>query len=227
MAAPYQTFQKFNDAGLAAVIAEKLKNKNIDYVLENEQPNFDPSYAFNHVEPTIHLKVSPTDFSRAHAALEEYYQDQLQDVDPDYYLLSFTDQELQEIIAKPDEWGHFDYALAKKLLADRGHVISSSTAEKLKQERLEQLAKPETTHIYWILAGYAGAVVSMITYFYFWAGLFGLLTGYIFRYMKKTLPNGEKVYIYSPRERFHGKWMMIFSIAASIIWLVRVLSLYN
>jgi hypothetical protein len=81
------------------------------------------------------------DLDEAHKALEEYYRHQLQDVDPGYYLFSFSDVELLEIVAKPDEWGHFDYVLARALLADRGLEIPDETVEQMKQQRLRQLAK--------------------------------------------------------------------------------------
>ncbi len=59
-----------------------------------------------------------SDFDRANRALEEYYQPILNDVDPDYYLLSFSDRELLDVVNQPDKWGHFDRALAKKLLLE-------------------------------------------------------------------------------------------------------------
>ena len=68
--------------------------------------------------------MAAADFPRAHLALKAYYQAQLSTMDPDYYLFSFTDTELLEIVTHPDEWGHLDYALAKKLLADRGKPLS-------------------------------------------------------------------------------------------------------
>jgi hypothetical protein len=67
----------------------------------------------------------------------------LQEVDQDYYLLTFTDTELLEILAKPDEWGHFDCVLAKKPLTDRGHAITDAYTKQLKAKRLEELAQYE------------------------------------------------------------------------------------
>lgn len=211
MANAYLTFQKFNDAGLAEVVAGKLKDLHIEFQLENEQPNFDPSYAFNHVEPTIHLKIQANDFLKAQRVLEEYYQGQLQDVDPDYYLLSFSNRELEEIIEKPDEWGHFDYVLAKALLAERGLAITPAKAGQLKKERLHQLAKPETTGIYWICAGYLFAILG---------GVLGLLLGYIMAYLKKTLPDGERIYVYHAADRLHGKRILILSIISIPAWYI-------
>ncbi len=141
MAALFLTFQRFNDPGLAAAVADKLKAQRIDCVVEKVTPLLEPGFFRNPVEQTIHLKVRVGDFDEAHKALEEHYRHQLQDVDPGYYLFSFTDTELLEIVAKPDEWGHFDYALARELLAERGLEIPAETLEQMKKQRLRELAR--------------------------------------------------------------------------------------
>src|SRR3984957_3959283 len=141
MAVHFQTFQQFNDPGLASAVADKLQAQQIDCVVEKVKPLLEPGFFRNTVEQTIHLKVRVDDLDKAHKALEEYYQRRLQDVEPGYYLLSFTDKELLEILAKPDEWGHFDYVLARALLAERGLEIPDETIGLMKQERLLQLAR--------------------------------------------------------------------------------------
>ena len=141
MAAHFRTFQQFNDPGLASAIAEKLEAQQIECVVEKVKPLLEPGFFRNPVEQTIYLKVRADDLNEAHKALEEHYRRHLQDVDPDYYLFSFTDVELLDIIAKPDEWGHFDYVLARALLADRGLDIPDETVEQMKQQRQRQLAK--------------------------------------------------------------------------------------
>ena len=141
MSALFLTFQQFNDAGLASAISDKLKAQRIDCVVEKVKPLLEPGFFRNPIEQTIHLKVRAVDFDRAHKALEEHYRHQLQDVDPGYYLFSFTDVELLEIVAKPDEWGHFDYVLSRDLLAERGLEIPPETIEQMKQDRLRVLAR--------------------------------------------------------------------------------------
>jgi hypothetical protein len=146
MAAYFRTFQQFNDPGLASAIAEKLEAQQIECVVEKVVPLLEPSFFRNPVEQTIHLKVRASDLDEAHKALEEYYKHHLQDVDTGYYLFSFSDPELLEIVAKPDEWGHFDYVLARALLADRGLEIPDEIVEQMKQQRLRQLAKNDSLY---------------------------------------------------------------------------------
>jgi len=139
--ASFKTFQTFNDPGLASAIADKLKAQRIVCHVEKVEPLLEPSFFRNPVEPNIHLKVRVADLDRAHRVLEEHYEHQLQDVDPNYYLFSFSDIELLDIVAKPDEWGHFDYVLARELLAERGLPIPDETIRQMKQQRRRQLAQ--------------------------------------------------------------------------------------
>jgi hypothetical protein len=112
-------------------------------------------------------------------------------MDPGYYLFSFSDAELMEIIQRPDEWGHLDYVLAKKLLAEKGHLVTPALAEELKQQRMTELARPESTHPRQIFVGY----------------------------LTKTPPNGQRVYVYPPAERRHGKRMLVISAISFPFWL--------
>ncbi|HEY8971895.1 MAG TPA: hypothetical protein VIM64_22490 [Puia sp.] len=223
MPQPYLTFEKFSDPDLAAAVAEHLKNSGIDYSIENEGPILDATIIGDNSAPTIHLKIAGDDFTRAHAILEDYYQSQLKNIDPDYYLFSFTNAELMEIMQRPDEWGHLDYALAKRLLAERGQEITPIKADQLRQERLTELAKPEKPHGYQIVFGYAGALIGFLggltgASFGLWSAFAALVLGYILAYLKKTLPNGETVYIYSSTERKHGKRILVLAIIAIPVW---------
>lgn len=143
MATHFQTFQRFNDPGLASAIADKLKAQDIECVVEKVRPLLEPGFFRNPMEQTIYLKVRESDLEQANKALEEVYRRQLQDVDPGYYLFSFSDVELLDILAKPDEWGHFDYVLARALLADRGLEIPDEVIGQMKQQRRRQLAREE------------------------------------------------------------------------------------
>lgn len=219
----YLTFEKFSDPDLAAAVAEHLQNNGIHYSIENEGPLLDAIIIGNDLGPTIHLKIAGDDFTRARVILEDYYQSQLKNIDPDYYLLSFTNAELMEIMQRPDEWGHLDYALAKRLLKERGQEITPIKADQMREERLTELAKPEKTHGYQILFGYAGALIGFLggatgAGFGLWSAFAALILGYIMAFLKKTLPNGEKVYIYSSSERKHGKRIVVLAIIAIPVW---------
>lgn len=144
MAVQLRTFQQFNDPVLASTIADTLKAQQVECVVEKVRPLLEPGFFRNTVEQNIHLRVRASDLERAEKALEDHYRRHLQDIDPGYYLLSFSDVELLDIIAKPDEWGHFDHVLARELLAERGLEIPPEVVEEMKHQRRLQLAKQES-----------------------------------------------------------------------------------
>jgi len=201
------TFQKYNDPGLARAIGEMLGKAGIEYQVEGEHLHLDQAIVGNTSQPLIYLKIPPADFVRAHAVLEDYYEGQLQDVDPDYYLFSFTDPELLDILAKPDEWGHFDYVLARRLLIDRGYDITPELTDQLKAQRLAELEKYEDADL-----GKTGPLLGM-----------GAMSGYAVANQKKILPDGREVHTYSPAVRKRGRIIFIIGVVAAVLYLLWML----
>lgn len=196
-----RTFKTFNDIELAEGLADVLEKHNISSVIEEDVLNFDPSYANHPLNKDYRLKIRQEDFQKANKALQEFYKTELDNVAPDYYLFDFSDEELMDIISKPDEWGEFDFLLAQQILDKKGKTITQERIEKLKQERIREVAQPEKTDNSLIITGYITAV------FFPPAGIF---IGLLMAYSKKTLPDGNIVYTYNKIQTKHGE----------IIWVI-------
>jgi hypothetical protein len=204
----YLRFKSFPDKETAEDFAEVLKGKDVSYFVEVDELVFDPSYANNPLNKEYVLKVRQADFDKAHKAYNEYFEDKVDHVSDDYYLFSFTDDELREIVARPDEWGSFDYQLALKLLKEKGVPVSEEQKEQLKNERVKALAKQD------------GEPVSNIVGYYVLCVLFfpiGFLIGWIWAYSKKTLPNGAIIHTYNNKVRQHGR--IILAMACIFLFL--------
>lgn len=122
MSPAFLTFQRFNDPALAGEIAEKLKENGIECQIIGDDGPIDPLIMPTTAVSSVSLMVRDSEIDRANAILEAYYEGHLTDIDPEYFLYSFSDAELKDVRAKPDEWGPLNYVLAKKILADRGVV---------------------------------------------------------------------------------------------------------
>lgn len=116
MTSELTTFKRFIDPIPAKELEEELKKQNIycEYVevssgLDNS--NFSGGYS---KEYAVNVRMS--DFERATAVSEELAVRWASDVPADYYLFSFSDNELLDLIKKKFEWSEFDYQLAKKYL---------------------------------------------------------------------------------------------------------------
>ena len=114
------TYQKFNDAALANELAELLGKHGIKYYVEEESVVFDPTFSYNPLAKDYSVKIRKQDFQILNQLLTDEESKNIGDIDKDYYLFSFTNDELMEVITKADEWSAFDTVLARKILTDRG-----------------------------------------------------------------------------------------------------------
>ncbi|MDQ6471323.1 hypothetical protein RB619_11765 [Flavobacterium sp. LHD-80] len=192
-----------------------LNNNNIKTVLADNIAPVDITFSGSTLQNQYEIKIDPADFTKAQEILEKDTENLLNHVDKDYYLLSFSNEELYDVLLKSDEWNVFDYKLAQKLLTERGKNIDPDMLASLKKERLEILAKPEENQKPWIIAGYLFSLLG---------GGIGIVIGYSLWTSKKTLPNGERVYSYNEADRKHGKTIFILgSIIFPLALLVRIL----
>ncbi|HNW88701.1 MAG TPA: hypothetical protein PKN48_03505 [Bacteroidales bacterium] len=212
----YLTFQKFTDKASALELADLLKQNYIDCKFEDTSGRVDLTFSNSEAIKEYRVKLRKENFEAANNLLLQLTAQQLENVSKEYYLYEFSDEELTEIIHKPDEWCKLDYLLAQKLLKDRGREITPELAETYKKQRIQELSEPERSQKGWIIAGYI---------FSFLGGLLGVFIGWHLRYHKKTLPNGDRVFAYSIPDRKNGYNIFIIGIISFVCWLiVRILS---
>jgi hypothetical protein len=194
MSHPYVTFKKYPDAKQARAIQELLLENGVECIFVNNSSGLGSLSGEGSHE--YELQLHPDNFEKADALLEKDAEAMLTDLPKDYYLLSFTNEELQEVVVKHYEWGEFDYMLARRLLEERGHGFDEAEIRAMRAQEINELAKPENDQNRWVIRGYVLAITG---------GFFGVVTGYVLWTSQKTLPNGQVVPTYSKRDRMHGK----------------------
>ncbi|TRX29149.1 hypothetical protein FNW25_03345 [Flavobacterium franklandianum] len=205
------TFQKFNDQNSASELGDFFKEKKLEYVLEDNSLSFDPTFANNGFGKEFCIKLKKCDFEKGNAFLNENAEKEIVEIDNDYYLLSFTDKELFELIAASDEWNPFDVSLAERLLKERGKEVTQEEIEKIKTNRIFELSKPEKSQRTYIIIGYITAIFG---------GFLGIFIGWHLLTFKKTLPNGNRIYVYSNNDRKQGNRILIIGGIFLVIWLL-------
>ncbi len=211
-AGQFLTFRKFSNEDVAGDLIAFLDEENIPYEVEenNIRADITSLTVASPFTKEISIKLRQEDFTRANTLWEEAINKQLNDVDKDYYLYSFTDEELTDVITRPDEWSTFDFLLAQKIFRSRGADIKPEVINELKQNRLQVLARPEESQAGWIVAGYLLALAG---------GLLAIFIGWHLSTFKRTLPNGEQVFGYTETDRKHGKIILLLGSISFIIWL--------
>lgn len=202
MSQNFTTFKKFPDAALAKEIQQLLLDKGIECLFIDNSSTLGSSFSGDLLKE-YEIQVHQDDFENALAIVEANAANMLAEVPEDYYLLTFTNEELYEVLVKRDEWNEFDYLLAIHLLEQRGKTIDEQHIKDMQKKRLDELARPEKNHTGWIVVGYICA---------FAGGIFGITTGYVLWTSQKTLPDGNKVYTYTESDRAHGKIIFILGI---------------
>lgn len=196
------TYQKFNDPALAEELAEQLERHNIEYTIEQESTGFDPSLVMSNEAKYYAVKIKSADFEKVNDLLKQNEEINTDEIDKDYYLFSFTDDELMDVITKADEWSAFDVVLARKLLAERGKEITEQKIAAIHGQRIEELKQPEPPQTIYIISGYFFALLG---------GILGFFIGWHLSTYKKTLPDGERVYGYTENDRWHGRLIFYLS----------------
>lgn len=198
----FRIFQTYASAEAAQPLLAELARLGITPLtaFDNGQVAFDPSFANNQLTSKFTVQLRLADFEPASQVLADLDKDALSQANPNHYLFAFSDEELFDLLVKPDEWSSFDVALASQLLRQRGRDISPDTLKLLRQHRVTELAQPDRDQQIWIRAGYASALLG---------GLIAFFIGYHLYSHRNQLPDGRRVYAYSAKDRVHGLRIMV------------------
>lgn len=194
----FTLFKSFSSLEQAQELKKLLEQNVIEVALSDNIPHFDPTFSGNTTNQSFDVYIHPQHFEMAEKLLEDAMDSYTENMDKNYYLYTFSDEELYEVLIKYDEWNAFDVNLAKKILSQRSKPMDQGFIDAMKNKRLLELAQPEKNQTVWILIGYIMA---------FFGGIFGLMIGHFLWTSFKTLPNGEKVFTYTSNIRKHGKFI--------------------
>ncbi len=207
----YAVFRKFTDLENAKSVAAELKTVGLDCKLVDNSPPVDITFTGNTLNNQLELYVKQTEFDKAREHFEKLATNELDNVSPNHYLFEFSNEELYEILLKPDEWSSLDQKLAQKILIDKGQPINADMMEALRKQRIKDLSKPEPSQKTWLYAGYLFAILG---------GILGLIIGWHIYRNRKTLPNGEKVFSYSEHDRRHGRIIAYLGAFLFPVWFI-------
>ena len=200
----YSTYQKFFSPEQAEPVLTILKEHGIPFEFIKSKTLVDSVIGGDTSFDNLYeLKISDTRFKEVNQLLRETQEVNINDLDSDYYLFSFTDEELIDILRQPDEWSPQDYNITLQVLEERDIVFTSEELAAYSNERLRVLARPEKLHKRLLYIGYV---------FAFFGGVIGVIMGLCLWQTRKTLPNGKKQFMFDFQTRGHGKLMVFFSV---------------
>lgn len=227
-ASDFEFFRDFFVLDQAEFVVSLLKSANIPYKLEKSQTVIDEAIVGNTLSPKFVLRLPPTFFEKANNLIKANLQFDDNYLD-EHYLNQLNEQELLEILEKPDEWSIEDGLIAQKILAKRGREVSDDEVQQMQAKRRIFLRAGKTESKGKILSFYLliVAISFFFSAFFILAGL-----GLSWYYWKDTNVDatGFKYYSFEESTRKLGQnlfwiWLVIvipfffFLLPATLIWL--------
>lgn len=118
----FETYQSFFTLEEAQPLLEFLKEFEVPYHIEEMRELLDDAIIGHHLEARWKVRLSPEDFASVNELLRKAAE-QIEDVPKAHYFQRFTNPELRQVIANPDEWNPQDVHFAKLLLKERGKAV--------------------------------------------------------------------------------------------------------
>ena len=194
----FATYSRFHTKEEAESLLQLLDEASVDYTVDVERDVLDKVYVGETLDPMITVKIPVKNFEKVNTLLAENNNTRPEDIDPEYYLFQFSDEELVDVTRKPGEWNIFDQQLAKKLLEQRNVPVPPAPVLAGDDEY-----KPIRLAPVWIVLEILLAIV-------FWFA--GIIIGLATIYAYKTLPDGRKVKIYDEATQSNGRLILIIGI---------------
>jgi hypothetical protein len=208
----FKTFMSLTDSDVADEIIGILKANKIDYKFQDTSKDFDASFANNSAKDSLLIMLNTNDFDKASKLLDENMKFNVDEIDDQHPLFSFSNSELKDVVKNYDEWHPLDVKLAKYLLQKKNIVVEDSEIKEQQKQKKIESQQPEKSdlltltmgYLLCILGGFAGIGIAIL-----------LMTG------KRTMPNGTKEYIYSKSDRAHGLYMLVAGIIFFTIFILK------
>ena len=208
----FLTYSKYYNVEDAEDITQLLYKNGIQFLLQKDKELLDKIYIGDSIDPMIVLKIQSNDFEKVNRLLKEDAKRQVATLPTDYYLLHFTNEELQNVLTNPNDWNAFDQGIAEELLTKRNVEIMPTAAS----NTAAYLYKPIEIQPLFLVLQY------ILSAFILCAGVvIGLATIYAY----KTLSNGKKVSIFSTSAIIHGKIFIALGVVRLVVFLVWIYGL--
>lgn len=209
------TLQTYPDVRESIPHVKTLERQGIQFVMDHDHLNFDPSFANNNNFNSYRLQVAIDDLPAASNALREEYPDMFrEELEVVYrrgveevnlhqeFFSNFTDSELFDVILNRKNWNHQAVMMAKKIVIDRGLVDTETQLDELIAEHEAQSYQPKRAPEILVLVGFTLAI------FGFALGM--ALPLYILFYRDKD-PHGKGYFIYDAYSRMLAGIMLVIS----------------
>lgn len=212
MKSHFKSFRVFHNEATLQVFTDLLESNQVLYSVEDHSQTFDPSFAYNDFNKEYSVEIEPENFQKVFDLEQKAVEKEIQNANLDYYLFTYSTEELREIVAARDEWNAYDYLLAKKILKERGSTNEIENPKIQLENRITALKNVSDIQPVWLVVFYIVA---------FFGGFIAIFIGYYIKTAKKTLPNSETISRFTKRDVLHGNILFFAGMFFLIFWIIR------
>lgn len=189
--------------------AHRLEASGIPCVVKHEHETFNPAFTLKSSFAAVHLLVPEEAVSQARTLLG-LDQPEGNDDAVASFIADLSDEELLDVVARPDEWNAETVRAAEDLLQKRGRSPTESQKEALRAEWVRQERTSKRGDPVWMIVA-ALAVLG--------GGWAGFLIGLGYRHLKLRDATGARYYVYDQRTRWWGGIFMLAGAISALCWL--------
>ena len=213
---PLQSFQRLEEA---ADWVEILEANQIEYHWQESFSGLEDGTVVGPVRRFFALTVKENELAKARNLLKPVAQEWVLRYDESHFLYLYSQQELYEILERPDQWSLEEVEMSRRILRERGFCLTEEEEEWLYQSRLEEVRQTQKrAETSWIVGLYLFSLIG---------GYFSIMLAWMFASSKQLDPSGEKFYTYDRWTRKHAKNIMILSLAGIGTWFVHLYVIYQ
>ena len=140
MSETFEDYRSFNSLETARVVLlDTLDQLQIPYTIYKDNNRQDVILGKGLSFDEVWVKLMPADVARVDRLLLQDSEQRNETVPDNYYLRELSDEELLDILKKPDAWGADDYLVAVKLLREHGIAVNVNVMAQWKRERSKEL----------------------------------------------------------------------------------------
>ena len=203
-------FDKYLNRDEAAYYNEIFLLQGLHPVLEEAQEYFDAIIGSNTAELYYIIRLPKFEFKEADNII--FNEIKKNGVPTDYFLNTYTKEELNGVVANPDKWSKQDIAVARIIGEVKGWNISYETVQQYAANRFEQLKQ---VNLKW-------HVLLLLYILCVFAFVLSFIIGPLLYLLKHPDFNGEQQYYFSDETRTHGIILFLLSIASNFFWVMIV-----
>lgn len=191
----FTVFKRFKTKSEAEAFQLLLNEKGIASELVDNSYAVDLSFSGDTSNDETQVFIKQSDFDAAKEVVQQEALNTISNLPEDYYLFSFSNEELMDVVKQSHEWNELDVLLAQKLLQERGEQVSDEQLAEWSDAHKESEEKQLSVSVGWIIICYLSCLCG---------GIVGAFVGWHLWKTKKVLSNGQKQYIYDKNTRHHG-----------------------